>query len=254
MMIDRRFGKTFQTSYVWTVINSGFVASRQRELCRKSQITNFMGPTWAHLGPVGPRWAPCWPHEPCCQGCFIATWIDVLDGMYQTNWKQHQQQTKKYNRSAESAIYPIRYAQCLVLWYVLLWLDCQLLCIYAIQWHDDVIKWKHFPRYWTLCEEFISVTSEFPAQRPVTRSFDVFFDLRLNKRLSKQSRCWWFEMPLRPLWRHCNELHSSGLFHWHLGNRVIAALPVTQHWKICIKSTGRPGGKINVPFTNMVVR
>ena len=28
---------------------------------------------------------------------------------------------------------------------------------------------------------------EFPAQRPVTRSFDVFFDLRLNKWLSKQS-------------------------------------------------------------------
>ena len=23
----------------------------------------------AHLGPVGPRWAPCWPHEPCYQGC-----------------------------------------------------------------------------------------------------------------------------------------------------------------------------------------
>ena len=31
------------------------------------------------------------------------------------------------------------------------------------------------------------VTGEFPAQRPVTRSFGVFFDLRLNKRLSKQS-------------------------------------------------------------------
>ena len=31
------------------------------------------------------------------------------------------------------------------------------------------------------------VTGEFPAQRPVTRSFCVFFDLRLNKRLSKQS-------------------------------------------------------------------
>ena len=31
------------------------------------------------------------------------------------------------------------------------------------------------------------VNGEFPAQRPVTRSFDVFFDLRLNKRLSKQS-------------------------------------------------------------------
>ena len=38
-------------------------------------------------------------------------------------------------------------------------------------------------------------TSEFPAQRPVTRHFDVFFDLRLNERLSKQSRDWWFETP-----------------------------------------------------------
>ena len=26
-----------------------------------------MGPTWGPLGPVGPRWAPCWPHEPCNQ-------------------------------------------------------------------------------------------------------------------------------------------------------------------------------------------
>ena len=29
------------------------------------------------------------------------------------------------------------------------------------------------------------VTDGFPSQRPVTRNFDVFFDLRLNKRLSK---------------------------------------------------------------------
>ena len=47
-------------------------------------------------------------------------------------------------------------------------------------------------------------TDEFPAQRPVTRSFDVFFDLRLNKRLSKRSRGWWFETLLCRLWRHCN--------------------------------------------------
>ena len=45
----------------------------------------------------------------------------------------------------------------------------------------------------------------FPSQRPVMRSFDVFFDLRLNKWLSKQSWGWWFETPSRPLWRHCNE-------------------------------------------------
>ena len=56
------------------------------------------------------------------------------------------------------------------------------------------------------------VTGEFPAQRPVTRSFDVFFDLRLNKRLSKQSWGWWFETLSRPLWRHCNVMsfHVTG--------------------------------------------
>ena len=54
-----------------------------------------------------------------------------------------------------------------------------------------------------LCGEFTG-TGEFPAQRPVTRNFDVFFDLRLNKRLSKQPWGWWFETLLRPLWRHPN--------------------------------------------------
>ena len=48
------------------------------------------------------------------------------------------------------------------------------------------------------------VTGEFPPQRPVTRNFDVFFDLRLNTRLSKQSWGWWFETPSRPSWRQCN--------------------------------------------------
>ena len=43
-----------------------------------------------------------------------------------------------------------------------------------------------------LCGEFTG-PGEFPTQRPVTRSFDVFFDLRLNKRLSKQPWGWWFE-------------------------------------------------------------
>ena len=69
--------------------------------------------------------------------------------------------------------------------------------------HDDVIKWKHFRVTGHLCGEFTG-PGEFPAQRPVTRSFDVFFDLCLNKRLSKQSWGWWFETLSRSLWRHCN--------------------------------------------------
>ena len=39
----------------------------------------------------------------------------------------------------------------------------------------------------------------------VTWSFDVFFDLRLNKRLNKQVGGWWLETPSRSLWRHCND-------------------------------------------------
>ena len=69
--------------------------------------------------------------------------------------------------------------------------------------HDDVIKWKHFPRYWPFVRCFTG-PGEFPAQRLVTRSFDVFFDLRPNKRLSKQWWGWWFEPPSSPLRRHCN--------------------------------------------------
>ena len=54
------------------------------------------------------------------------------------------------------------------------------------------------------------VPGEFPAQRPVTRRFGVFFDLRLNKRLSKQSWGWWFETLSRPLWRRRNDLPITG--------------------------------------------
>ena len=56
-----------------------------------------------------------------------------------------------------------------------------------------------------LCEGNPSVTGRFPSQWPVTRSFDVLFDLCLNERLSKQSRRRWFNTPSRPLWRHCNK-------------------------------------------------
>ena len=68
--------------------------------------------------------------------------------------------------------------------------------------------WRHqmetFSRLLALCAGHSSVTGEFPSQRPVTRSFNVFFDLCLNKWLSKQSWGWWFETPPRSLWRYCN--------------------------------------------------
>ena len=77
---------------------------------------------------------------------------------------------------------------------------------------DTMIRhiWRHqmetFSAILALCEGNSPVTGEFPSQRPVTRNFDVFFDLRLNKRLSKQSRRKWFETPSGSLWRHYHVL------------------------------------------------
>ena len=77
--------------------------------------------------------------------------------------------------------------------------------------YDMKTSWNGniFPVTGHLCGKF---TGEFPTQRPVTHSFDVLFDLRLNERLSKQSRGWWFETPTRLSWRHHNEIREP--FYW----------------------------------------
>ena len=68
--------------------------------------------------------------------------------------------------------------------------------------------WRHqmetFSALLAICVGNSPVPGEFPAQRPATRSFDIFFDLCRKKRLSKQLWGWWFETPSHPLWRHCN--------------------------------------------------
>ena len=69
---------------------------------------------------------------------------------------------------------------------------------------SDVVKlYTNYSQWWrNQMEKFSAllafsagnsqVTGKFPTQRPVMRSFDVFFNLGLNKRFSKQSRRWWF--------------------------------------------------------------
>ena len=74
-----------------------------------------------------------------------------------------------------------------------------------------------------LCGEFTGPRWIPRTQRPVTRSFDVFFYMRPNKRLSKQSGGWWFETPLHPLWRHYNETNLATLkiCYWYLSTVTI---------------------------------
>ena len=71
--------------------------------------------------------------------------------------------------------------------------------------------WRHqmetFSALLAICAGNSPVTGEFPA----TRNFDVFFDLRLNKWLNKQSWGGCAETPSSPLWRHCNDNSSDVL-------------------------------------------
>ena len=114
---------------------------------------------------------------------------------------------------------------------------------YVMSW------WRHqmetFSALLAICAGNSPVPGEFPTQRPVTRSFDVFFDLRLNKRLSKQPWGWWFETLSRPLWRHRNGwinrwwpfFHSIAWTCWLYCLQVIlVGIGFTKHvalWHVC---------------------
>ena len=86
---------------------------------------------------------------------------------------------------------------------------CHLCWMFEIERKQctPVSWWRHqietFSALLATCAGNSPVSGEFPAQRPMTRSFDAFFDLRPNKRLSKQWWGWWVETPSSPFWRHC---------------------------------------------------
>ena len=89
------------------------------------------------------------------------------------------------------------------------------------EWYQSTTKrnntwWRHlmetFSALLALCAGNSPVTGEFPAQRPVTRSFDVFFDLGLNRQLSKQWRLWWFETLPHSLWSHCDNVKQAYVY------------------------------------------
>ena len=99
--------------------------------------------------------------------------------------------------------------------------------------------WRHqmetFSSLLAICAGNSPFPGEFPTQRPVTQNFGVFFDLRPNKRLSKQSRGWWFETQSCTLWRHCNVTfkwchqalyYYSDLTKSHLIHPVAAGLSI----------------------------
>ena len=79
-------------------------------------------------------------------------------------------------------------------------------------WHHQI---ETFSALLAFCARNLPVTGEFPAQRPVMRSFDVFFDLRMNPQSVEQWKRWWFETLPRSSWRHCNSVA-----HYHPSDRL----------------------------------
>ena len=77
--------------------------------------------------------------------------------------------------------------------------------------HDDVIKWKHFPRYWP----FVRGIHRSPVNSPHKgqwRGALVFYLIHAwTNGWVKQSRRLWFETPSRSLWCHCNDIVTIGI-------------------------------------------
>ena len=112
------------------------------------------------------------------------------------------------------------------------WLFCVNFCtgmchtffvLFCVMIHDDVIKWKQFPRYWSFVKKIHRslVDSPLTHKGQWRRIWYCFFYLRLNKRLSKQSRSRWFETPPPLLSRHYNvAVLFSCVYLWY-GNNTL---------------------------------
>ena len=117
--------------------------------------------------------------------------------------------------------------------------------------------WRHhmetFPTLLALCTWNSPITGEFPSQSPGVRSFDVFVDLRLRRRLSKQTRRRCFQTPLRSLLQHCNACRISQLWDLpeeseHSHNNITSMRAQVNHPKT---SSNGSWGLFNLPIYHL---
>ena len=113
---------------------------------------------------------------------------------------------------------------------VFAWISSAILndFIWSPKWHDDVIKWKPFPRYWT----FVRGIHRSPVNSPYKGQWRgaLMFSLICTWINSwvKKSRGWWFETPSGSLWRQCNgleTLYSQHKLGENLSNPVVFTVP-----------------------------
>ena len=144
-----------------------------------------------------------WPnvlHNICKQSIDFITWktqeYSILISYAPTKWMTHRQSSNKQTNLSKLCHDRMQIG-----------INQMFSC------HDDVIKWKHFPRNWPFVRGIHrSLTKASDAELWCLFFFLFFFYLRLNKRLSKQSWGGWFDTLSCPLWRHCNAsawIHSQ---------------------------------------------
>ena len=155
-------------------------------------------------------------------------------------------------------------------------------CLLGADWirceESGTPKWRHqmetFSALLAISAGNSPVPGEFPTQRPVTLSFDVFFDLRLNKRLSKQLWGWWFESQSSSLWRNrdafnynictrCSSRYCGLVYHvpmngitmrctlCHQHILIINCMPVTSvhpNWSTLVKTPWRLIISYHIPW------
>ena len=81
------------------------------------------------------------------------------------------------------------------------WRSCT---ITVMSWHDDVIKWKHFRRYYPFVRGIHRSPGNSPHKGQWRGALMFSWICNLKKRLSKQSIRRWFEAPSRSVWHRCN--------------------------------------------------
>ena len=109
-------------------------------------------------------------------------------------------------------------------------------------YHDAVIKWKHFPRYWPFVQGIHRSPVNSPHKGQKRGALMLSLICALNKRLSKQWWGWWFETLSWSLWRHCNALLTASRMTFQrkltiaILNRMIFILNdmCHFHWHTCL--------------------
>ena len=198
-------------TFNWSMLVEAVPGVRMYIYIPQPRQQNLLAARWPNVDPVGSTLGQRGPNVPCYLGIFsrlfnpgtILCLCPANECMRPANERRRYIVTSSLIGWAHAQMTHVHLCRfCLLVtmprWVVADWLPTDR------QYMMTLSNGNIFHVTGPLCGEFTG-PGEFPAQWPVRRSFDVFFDLR-PKRLSKQPWGWWFETPSWPLWRQCNDI------------------------------------------------